>query len=328
MPAYYQGPKTAHFTGSRFYNPWNPFRHSWMRVLKWKCGAKPKLWPKSLENRFFDTPPAQVLGSELRISFVGHATLLIQTQGINIVTDPVWTEALTNLSYFSIKRVAKPGIAFENLPKIDLVLISHNHYDHLNLETLSRICQKDNCRVIAPLGNDAIIHAYDPSIHVQTLDWQQSYRVSESIEIHLLPAQHWSARGVFDINKALWGAFVIATGGGNIYFAGDTGFEPALFSQAKETFGRFRLAMLPSGSDEPRWFMQYVHLNPEDAVRAYEFLGASYGVPMHFATFRLADESYEDPLEAFIQAREKHGVDESRFRSLQIGQSWLVPAAI
>lgn len=318
---YYKGPKSNHFDGRRFYNPWNPRRHSWRKVFRWMMTSEPHPWPKKVENEFSDTPPAIVAGSDLRVSFVGHSTVLIQTQGLNIVTDPVWTERVVPIKLANSKRVAKPGIAFENLPKIDIILISHNHYDHLNRKTIQWIAKRDHPLLITPLGNDTIIKSFAASLNVKTLDWEGSQKITDQVTIHLAPSQHWSGRGIFDVDKALWGAFVIETAAGNIYFAGDTGFEARLFENVRAKFGSFRLAILPIGIYEPRWLMQYVHMNPKDALLAYKLLGEPNAIGIHYGTFRLADDGYEDPIALLNAEKKSQKITDNKFRVLKIGES-------
>ena len=171
MKRYYQGPKSDHFDGTKFFNPWSPFPLSFFDLLCWRLTAKPAPWPKHLENTMSDLPPDRVEGTELRVSFVGHDTVLIQTQGINILTDPIWSLRASPFSWAGPKRVCAPGIPFDKLPKIDLVLISHCHYDHLDLATIHKLWTRDKPRIITPLGNDTIIQLHNPAIHVETLDW-------------------------------------------------------------------------------------------------------------------------------------------------------------
>lgn len=323
---YYSGPKSDHFDGIRFFNPWNPYKHSFWKVLYWKLTSSPRPWPDRLENTFSDIPPARVTGNALRVSFVGHSTVLIQTQGINILTDPTWSEWAAPFAWSRIRRVSEPGISFENLPKIDIVLISHNHYDHLHLETLQKLHRRDNPQFITPLGNDAIIHAYDSSIPIAVLDWGQSLGLTSNISVHLVPAQHWSARGLFDRRKALWGGFVIETDDGNIYFSGDTGYgKGEVFKHVKERFRRFRLAILPIGAYKPRFFMKDSHMNPADAIKAYHDLGLPHTMGVHYGTFRLADEGYDCPIKDLSYAKTTHNITQDRFRVLSIGEAWNVP---
>ncbi|MBA3237254.1 MAG: MBL fold metallo-hydrolase [Parachlamydiaceae bacterium] len=322
MKPYYLGPISDHFDGERFFNPWQKRSHSFWSFLRWRLHANPKPWPRHITS-FLDTPPICVKGSKLRISFVGHATVLIQTQGMNILTDPIWSKRASMFKRIGPKRIVEPGIRFEDLPKIDLVLISHNHYDHLDTPTLKKLWDRDQPIVIAPLGNDTIIQSAFPEIIVYTLDWHESKHVG-NISIHLEPAQHWSSRFITDRDKALWGSFVIDTPSGKIFFAGDSGYgKGEHFRKIFQKFGSFRFAMLPIGAYEPRWFMNYAHMNPEDAVLAHCDLGKPYTMGIHFGTFRLSDEGYRDPIHDLELAKQKHQV--GRFRALTIGETWEVP---
>lgn len=324
--AYYRGPKSDHFDGKRFFNPWNPKLPKTSQLIRWKLLSRAKFWPKRIKKILTDIPPRHVMGNRLRSSFVGHSTMFIQTQGINILTDPIWSRRASPFNWFGPKRSYPPGIPFDYLPKIDLILISHNHYDHLDINTISRIWSRDRCKIIAPLGNDAVIHSKHKTIQVEILDWYESLVFNENVNIHLEPAQHWSARGVWDKNKALWGAFVIETKGGNIFFSGDTGYGNGhIFKDAKKRFGKFRFAMLPIGAYEPQWFMSYAHMSPQEAVKAYKDLGQPYTAAIHFQTFRLGDEGQEDPKNYLSQTLKKWDLDENKFRALNIGEAWMIP---
>lgn len=317
---YYRGPLSDHFDGKRFFNPWSPALYTFTDLLRWRMTAKPAPWPKQIENTLTDKPPPRVEGSQLRISFVGHATVLIQTEGLNILTDPLWSLRASPFRWIGPKRVAPPGIPFESLPEIDLILISHCHYDHLDLPSILRLWKWDKPKIIAPLGNDAIIQRRFPAIAVETLDWHQSLAF-KNCALHLEPLQHWSARSLWDRNQALWGAFIIQTASGSIYFAADTGYGPH-FREAYQKFGPFRLAVLPIGAYEPRWFMQYAHMNPEEAVLAHRDLGSPYTLGIHYGTFHLSDESYDAPLNALKQASQTYSLNDGVFRTLKIGESW------
>lgn len=324
--SYYKGQKTEHFDGCRFHNPWKPFKHSWWDFFRWLATRSPKSWPASVENPRFDIPPQTVEGENLRVTFIGHSTVLIQTQGLNILTDPIWAEWPAPFKWKRSKRILKPGIHFENLPKIDAVLVSHNHYDHLDVVFIQKIWRRDQPVILAPLGNDAVIQSFDPTIAVETLDWEQSRTIHSRITIYLQPAQHWSARGAWDINKALWGAFVLETEGGNIYFAGDTGYGNGdLFRNAKKKFGHFRFALLPIGAYEPRWLTGYAHMDPEESVLAHMSLGEPLSMAIHFGTFRLSDEGYEDPIETLEAAMKKHRIPESQFQAIRPGEFLNIP---
>jgi L-ascorbate metabolism protein UlaG (beta-lactamase superfamily) len=323
---YYDGQKSDHFDGKRFFNPGKPVKKGFASFLKWRFTAESQEWPDYTELVTYDHPPERVFGDELRVSFVGHATVLIQTMGLNILTDPVWAERASPVPWAGPRRVHPPGIAFEDLPPIDVVLISHNHYDHLDLTSVERLWNHSKPRIIVPLGNDLIIADHNPAIVSEPYDWGDVVRISGEVAIHVEPMHHWSARGLFDRNKALWAAFTITSPGGNIYFVGDSGYGNGdYFRAAKDKFRSFRLAILPIGAYEPRWFMAYGHMNPEEGLLTFEDLGGPQFLPIHYSMFQLTDTGYEQPLKDLRQAMTAHFVEEGVIVPLMAGESWDVP---
>ena len=289
---YYDGVISDHFDGVRFVDPHGMAPKSVPDLLRWwsQRGGR-NAWPASVPSPYADTPPARVEGKSLRISFVGHASLLIQTAGLNILVDPVWSERVSPFDFVGPKRVNDPGIAFDALPKIDVILVSHNHYDHLDIATLSRLAALHRPRVIAPLGNDTVMQAQDPAIAVEAYDWGDRVALSADVAVTLAPMRHWSARGVLDRNKALWAAFILTTPAGRIYHVADSGYGDGFrFREARDLYGPFRLAILPIGAYEPRWFMRDQHMNPEEAVNAFLDCGAEVALAHHHGTFQLTDE--------------------------------------
>ncbi len=259
---------------------------------------------------------------------VGHASLLVQTAGLNILTDPVWSDRVSPLSFAGPKRVNAPGIDFNALPPVDFVLLSHNHYDHLDLATLRRLKQKHDPLVVTPLGNDAIIRAAVPGMRVSVHDWGGRVELPGRVAIHIEPAHHWSARGTRDRRMALWCGFVVETPAGNVYFAGDTGFHSGRnYRLMARKHRRFRLAILPIGAYEPRWFMKGHHQNPEEAVRGMLLCHAESAVGCHWGTFHLTNEPIEEPRRKLIEALHGHGVPQGRFRPMLPGETWDVPEA-
>jgi L-ascorbate metabolism protein UlaG (beta-lactamase superfamily) len=325
--SYYDGPPSDHFDGSVFFNPGRRWKKSPLDVLRWQLlGKGNEPWPASAPSPFRDVPPARVEGSELRVSFVGHASVLIQTAGLNILIDPVWSERVSPFRFAGPKRVNAPGIAFDDLPPIDVVLVSHNHYDHMDVHTLRRLGHGHQPRIVTPLGNDRILRGAKVPGRIQTADWSDVVHLSADVSVHLEEALHWSARGLTDRLQALWAAFVLTTPGGTIYFAGDTGFGTgAHFKRVREKHGKPRLAFLPIGAYEPRWFMKEQHMNPDEAVQALLACGAEHAVAIHWGTFKLTDEGLERPVEALEEALKEHEVDPARFRVLRPGQAWTVP---
>ena len=323
----YEGPVSDHFDGRRFYNPWDTSGRNLRDLFRWWATGNSTAWPKSVPNARPNTstgiPPGKISGDSLRITCIGHSTALIQTAGVNILTDPVWSDRAGPLGLFGPRRTRPPGIPLENLPRLDVVLVSHNHYDHLDLPTLAALWERDQPRIIAPLGNAGLIERAAPGIRCEELDWWQSVDIVPGIRIHATPAHHWSARGVLDRRNALWASFVIEAPGGNVCFFGDTGYaagEP--FRQIRECFGSFRAALLPIGAYEPRWFMAPAHMNPEEAAQAFLELGARFGVALHHGVFKLSDEGMDRPAKDLQAALHRLGIDPDAFRALDIGEGW------
>ena len=326
---YYAGPVSDHFDGSRFFDPHGAAPRPFSDLLRWQFGSDPRArWPASWPLDQFDTPPPRVEGDALRLAYVGHASWLMQTRGLNILLDPVWSERFSPFSFVGPKRVNPPGIAFEKLPKIDLVLVSHGHYDHLDLATLSRLAAAHDPRVVAPLGQDAIMTAHDPAIRVEAHDWGGRVEIGNGMAVHLAPSRHWTARGLFDRNKALWAAFIVETPAGHIYHIGDTGYGNGHhFREAKARFGGFRLAILPIGAYEPRWFMSDQHMNPDEAVQVMLDCGATRALAHHWGTVQLTNEPIEAPRDGLAAALAARGLPADRFRAIRPGEAWDVPAA-
>ena len=322
---YYVGKKSDHFDGNRFYDPGLNYKNTFWDFLKWKLVHRSKAWPDKVEVNSYDIPPERVDGDQLRISNVGHVTFLIQTQGLNILTDPIWSKYASPVSFAGPKRVIDPGIKLEDLPPIDIIWISHNHYDHLDLKTLEQLWHVHKPRIITPLGNDTIISAYNKEILVETYDWGDVVEISKTVKFHLSPMQHWSARGLFDRNKALWAALTIETTGGNIYFVGDSGYGNGThFKNIHKKFKAFRIALLPMGAYEPRWFMKDAHMNPSDMLKAYIDLGEPYTVPSHYDVFKLTDEARGEAKIALEEAIQKKNIDH-RIKTLEVGEYWYIP---
>ena len=318
---YYDGPVTDHFDGVRFFRPGKSTDRGIADLLRWQLAGGRQGWPETFPSPYSDKPPERVAG--LRATLVGHSTLLIQTGGRNILTDPVWSERASPVGFAGPRRANPPGIAFDDLPPIDAVLITHNHYDHLDVETVARLWHRFRPKVVAPLGNDAIIRAHDDAVVVEALDWAQSTGLPGGIGIHLEPANHWSARGINDRRMALWGAYVLTVPAGTIYLAGDTGYgEGDTFRSVRSRFGRPVLAALPIGAYEPRWFMQVQHMNPSDAVQAFRDLDAEAAIGIHWGTFQLTNETVDQPEHDLWTALGEAGIAPERFRALRPGEVW------
>jgi L-ascorbate metabolism protein UlaG (beta-lactamase superfamily) len=318
---YYDGPESAHFDGLRFHLGEKTRDKSRMDLISWQFGGGRVDWPPSFPSPHRDAPPARVDGDALRVSYVGHASVLIQTHGVNLLVDPVWSERASPVLFAGPKRVNDPGVALDDLPPLDAVLVTHNHYDHLDVATLSALAKGKAKRFIAPLGNDAIMASHDPVIKAEAYDWGARVEVGRGVFVNFEPCYHWSARGVLDRRMALWAAFVIETPSGRIYHVGDTGFsDGAYFQQMRDKYESFRLAILPIGAYAPRWFMRDQHVDPDEALQIMQIVGAQRALAHHWGTFQLTDEAIDEPPQKLEAALDREGVARERFAVLRPGQ--------
>ncbi|CAN5158338.1 MBL fold metallo-hydrolase [soil metagenome] len=317
----YAGPPSDHFDGTYFFDPdGSPPRSLWA-VLRWQITKDAAKWPERAPSPYADTPPPQVTGDKVRFSYVGHASWLIQTAGLNILVDPVWSERCSPFTFAGPKRVNDPGIAFDKLPPIDVVLVSHGHYDHLDARTLSKLAAKFSPRVITPLGNDVTMTSNDSAIRAEAFDWNDRVEIGSGVAVTLVATRHWTARGAFDRNKALWASFVLETPAGKIYIVCASGYGTgAHFRRVRDAHGPLRAAILPIGAYEPRWFMRDQHMNPEDAVMALADCGAQVALAHHHGTFQLTDEAIDAPVNDLAAALDAAGVARDRFLALKPGQ--------
>jgi N-acyl-phosphatidylethanolamine-hydrolysing phospholipase D len=252
-------------------------------------------------------------------TWVGHSTLLVQLGGVTFLTDPIWSPTASPISWLGPRRFREPGLELEALPPVDFVLISHSHYDHLDLPTLVRLARRsDDTRFLVPLGNAALLREAGVE-RVEEFDWGQAARV-KGVEITCVPSQHWSQRGLFDARRSLWCAWVVLAAERRFYFMGDSGWYPG-FSDVGRAFGPFDLAAVPIGAYQPEAMMRPHHVDPEEAVRAGRDLGARRLVAMHFGTFDLSDEPLDEPPARFHAAASKAGYDEAHAWVLRIGET-------
>jgi L-ascorbate metabolism protein UlaG (beta-lactamase superfamily) len=300
------GPPSAHFDGHRFHND-PPIDKGFFEFLRWRITREPREdWVVDLAPVEAAPPPARVEGDAMVVTFVNHATVLIQTRGLNLLTDPIWSERTSPFRNLGPQRHLAPGVSFEELPRIDAILLSHNHYDHMDLATLQRLAERDHPLFFVPLANCPYFRDLDiETDRCLELDWWESSDVLPGLRIHAVPAMHWSRRGLFDTNRALWAGWVIE-GARRVYFAGDTGYGDH-FAQVRDRLGPPDLAVLPIGAYLPRWFMAQQHISPGEAILATDLLGAAQAMAMHHACFPLADDGQwqaRDELEALLLDRE------------------------
>ncbi len=270
------------------------------------------------------TPAAAAVPS---VTWIGHATALVQSGGLNILTDPVFSDRASPVQFLGPRRAQAPGISLADLPPIDVVVVSHNHYDHLDRLSVVQLDARSGGKTLflVPLGNKALLEQHGVR-QVVELDWWQSH-THQGVEFHLVPVQHWSARSLGDRNQTLWGGWAVFARDLHWYFSGDAGYSRDFADTGERFRGRgFDLALMAIGAYEPRWFMQPQHINPAEAVQAHQDLGARRSLGIHWGTFSLTDEPLDQPPRDLAQARQAAGLAEQDFFVLKIGQTrWLEP---
>jgi L-ascorbate metabolism protein UlaG (beta-lactamase superfamily) len=316
----FDGPETVNYDGIRFVNrePMDKSAGDFVK-LAWGALTEASPWPVWVETATESIPLTRVYQG-ISVTFINHATFLLQVDGLNILTDPIYSDRASPYQWVGPKRVHAPGIPLEQLPPIDLVLISHNHYDHLDEATLLQLAarQEQPPMILAGLGNGLLFSELGLHDH-RDMDWQDTIRVGE-VEVVFTECRHRSGRGLADQMKTLWGSFVLKTSAGNIYFAGDTGYGPHL-RETGEQFGPFALALLPIGAYQPRWFMADVHLDPEEAVRAHLDLRSEHSIGMQFGNIQLTYEGIDDPVLDLGAALDHYGLEIGAFDVLEVGQT-------
>ena len=291
-------------------------------ALRWMLTRKAAAWPRVVENTATPTLPSTVAPGQVAVTFINHASFLLQTDGVTWLTDPVFAERASPVAWAGPRRVRPPGLAFDDLPAIDVVLVSHNHYDHMDVAALTRIDRRFHPLFLTGKGNRAPLTTLGIR-RVVELDWDESHRIDHRSTATFTPAQHFSARTPFDRNRTLWGGFHLEMEALRVYFAGDSGYA-SHFREIRDRLGPPDLALLPIGAYEPRWFMRLAHMNPEEAVRAHLDLGAETSLGMHFGTFQLTDEPFDAPVRALRTARAAAGLAPERFDVLEVGETRLV----
>jgi L-ascorbate metabolism protein UlaG (beta-lactamase superfamily) len=345
---YYQGPRSDHFDGERFFNPgFAPYGAGGPQrfLSRWLSGGDERAqWPDQVPVRP-GYPPAdatlcprmtggaivenwgrcarQVDPRRMVATWIGHSTMLIQAGGLNILTDPLWSERASPFSFIGPERVRAPGIRFDDLPKIDLVLISHNHYDHMDVPTLKRLWERDRPLIVTSLGNDTILKR--EGIASRALDWRGRVSVRPQVEVIVERNHHWSSRWGTDRNRALWSAFTVKTPAGNIFYAGDTGWGDGAWVREAARHGPFRLAIIPIGAYEPRDFMKTNHIDPEEAVRIFEALRPTRALGVHWGTVQLTFEPIDAPPKALRAALRARGIPAGRFAVTEVGRPLTIP---
>jgi L-ascorbate metabolism protein UlaG (beta-lactamase superfamily) len=278
-------------------------------------------WRKFTDTPPGPPPPARVGKGRLHVTFVNHATLLIQMDGVNVLTDPIWSDR--SAPVVGSLRHRPPGIRFEDLPRIDVVLVSHDHHDHMDLPTLSRLHSRDRPVIVVGLGDTAFLDRKRIG-GGHDLDWWQSLEIAPGVAVTAVPARHMSGRGLFDHDRRLWCGFVLTGPSGSVYFGGDTGWG-SHFAAIGKRFPNLSLALLPIGGFKPLAYMREQHLGPVDALAAFQALGAATMIPMHFGTFVEGDDGEFEPVQTLKAALAHAPAPAPRVIILDNGESADVP---
>ena len=317
-------PLSDHCDGRRFFNPGTQGEsRGLMQVLRWRMQGERIAWTPPPEDPVFAPPPSAVAPGKVAISFVNHASFLIRLTDAVLLTDPIFSRRCSPVGWAGPSRVRPPGIALADMPRPDVVLLSHNHYDHIDLPSLRELQRRFAPRFVTTLGNARALSRH--GIHATELDWWQD-AVHGALRITATPARHFSARTPFDRNRTLWAGFMIRPAGGRILFAGDSGFGPH-WRDIAARLGAPDVALLPIGAYEPRWFMKAAHMNPAEAVQAHRDLGARRSAGMHFGTFQLTDEPIGAPLAALGEALRQAGIGPETFVTHGFGETRLYDLA-
>jgi L-ascorbate metabolism protein UlaG (beta-lactamase superfamily) len=318
----YKGPTSDHFDGKRFRNYGNVRAKGLFDVLKWMVTRRRKKWQADNRKPSFQQV-ARAVTSGMTVTFINHSSFLIQTGGVNILTDPIYSQRASPFQWAGPERMREPGLRFKDLPPIDLVLITHNHYDHLDIPTIRRIESTHAPGYLVPLGVGAHFRIENIS-RVDEMDWWEKKTITERVSVECVPAQHFSGRGTLDRDKTLWCGYVIHSQAGSVYFAGDTGYSSEIFKKIGMRTGPFDLSIIPIGAYRPEWFMAPIHCTPLEAVKIHMEVNSKQSVASHFGTFPLADESSDDPVNDLRLAVEKFGIPSSQFRALREGESIVI----
>ena len=320
--SYYTGPITDHFDGKRFYHAdLPPTDKSLFDIFRWQLFGKHAKWPASVPAHSGVKPDPHV--DSLRITHIGHASLLIQTARINILIDPVLSDRVSPFKALGPLRRNPPSVTLADLPHIHAVLVTHNHYDHMDTAALAAIHTQHKPVVISPLGNDTVIHKDAPQVPVQTGDWWQSFPLSSDVRATIVPAYHWSARKFADRRQALWCGFVLDTPSGCVYCAGDTAYQDGNIShEIRNRCGVPLVAILPIGAYEPRWFMSTQHTNPAEALQIATDIGAQHLLGIHWGTFALTDEPWDEPPRLLEESLRHHTGMPIHAQAMRPGDIW------
>ena len=315
--------QNKNFDGEKFSHPWSERKKDLVSLLKWQIFGDRKKWPA---GKIINTSKPQfnlpLNNQQIAITFINHATVFLQHQGLNIITDPHWGKRASPVNFAGPARVRDPGAAINSLPGLDFVLVSHNHYDHLDIPTLKELNQLYSPRFLIAKGDAYLMEKAGITNFIE-MDWWDEVDLGNGCRAVFVPVKHWSARGLYDRNKSLWGGFVILSSTQKIFFAGDTGYCD-IFETLAQKYGAFNLCLLPVGAYEPRWFMQDSHMNPQEAVQTHLDLQSKKSIAIHFGLWQLTDEGIDQPITDLKKSLIDCNVSENDFLNLDVGETKVI----
>jgi len=317
----YKGEKSDHFNGRTFVNQNGAKAKEFKDVFKWWAHRDQGEWNKVDSLKNYPEVKQRMENDALVVTYINHSTFLIQVGPYNILTDPIWSDRTSPVQFAGPRRMSPPGLNFDDLPPIDFVLISHNHYDHLDVKTVEMLEQRFSPQFYVPLGVSRFLH--DLGIKNSTdMDWWDELKINTEVEIACVPAQHFSGRGMFDRDKTLWAGFVIKYKNKQLYFAGDSGYG-SFFKKIGNKYGPFELSFIPIGAYKPGWFMSPIHISPGEAVDVHFDVRSKKSIAMHFGTFPLADDGRMAPVEDLNRALLNKNVNNHSFIVLANGDQYI-----
>ena len=315
----YDGSKSNHFDGKKFLNKTGIPANGLKDVLKYVITRKPESWTRNYETYVRDIPLPSPDRNEVSVTFVNHSTFIIQYKKMTVVTDPVWSDRCSPVQFAGPARFRPPGVKFEDLPKVDVVVISHNHYDHLDKSTILDLIEKHDPIFVVPLGLDHLIKKWGAT-KIHSFDWWDKQKIN-SLNIQSVPANHFTSRGTFDRDQTLWCGYILNMNGHKIYFAGDTGYGD-VFKEIGNRIGAIDVSLIPIGAYLPRWFMSPIHVSPKESVLIHKDVNSKHSIGMHFGTFALADDGPDRPIKDLTMEKKAQGIDDKDFIVPDEGHSY------
>lgn len=306
----YSGVQSDHFDGKKFINKTGIPANGLAQVFKYITTREPEPWKRNYETFVRDIPLEKPDDNQVMITFVNHSTFILRYDDMTILTDPVWSKRCSPVQFAGPARFRPPGVKYEDIPPIDLVVISHNHYDHLDKITIQNLIRDHNPKFIVPLGLDHLLRKWGAK-NITALDWWGSSKIN-GISIKSVPANHFTSRGTFDRDQTLWCGYVIQQKGHKIYFAGDTGYGE-IFKEIGNREGSIDVSLIPIGAYLPRWFMSPIHVSPQESVMIHKDVNSKQSIGMHFGTFALADDGPDRPIIDLAKERKEQQVDDDSF---------------